>query len=679
MASEVVALCQSFESELNKQVQLLPPVGASKPDNHDAHLNHHRISQRLAESVSYYAGRLPLYASVPRILACGDRLFRLQQYQLALQACYKHVRALNLNTTRENITRMDGLARLSAHVQACFGCAACEAALLLTADPQMKHPDTLQWLVQSLSQLRASIALALPDERLYWLVLNGTVHIYTSAKAVIGAGFAEQALPALVFCIKAIEGHVAFAAPKFLTWRTQLYTWAVYGLVDCQAVDQARTLLTDGLKRIDQLLALQKLDPVPPAPHVQAAFSAARAALLGLQLRVEVAAGGPVAPVLAQISASTAAAPGGPAAAAEAALAGLAAMLEAMHAPQRRTVRTEPPDAPLKELFDAAIAAAAPLVSGLKQALEQQAAAVEAAAASGEPSSDGVAATEAVEAAQERLPYAMHKALMCAAYNLEQWKQFEELAELAVSRTRAADALVLGGGNGAGGGGGGDQSAVQLSVAAELLLALRRLLTQPGMEALRQLADCIQDALARGAALANGQGGNSPSRMTFSGGATQPARSTTSGTGGSPGTVRVTVGGTATAKPSRDGTAKTQAPGHQQQQHTMLQQHQLAPWQQLRDLIADASLALYSSGRQLIDGVFCTDDREAGTVRELLSSCHAAWRAVELDDGELRVGVALKLGLLLEEEGLLAAAREVLLEVGTAGGLGAGGVGGWAA
>jgi hypothetical protein len=182
MASEVVALTHSFEQELMKALAVLPEVSASKPEAHDAHLNHHRLSQRVAETVSYYSERLPRYASVPAILSHADKLFADGQHQLALQAFYKHIRALDLHLTTQNLPRMDHLAQLSSHVQACFGCAACEAALLLAADPQVKHPDTLQWLVACVAQLRAALALAIPEEKLYWLVLNGSVHMYNVAK-----------------------------------------------------------------------------------------------------------------------------------------------------------------------------------------------------------------------------------------------------------------------------------------------------------------------------------------------------------------------------------------------------------------------------------------------------------------------------------------------------------------
>ena len=61
--------------------------------------------------------------------------------------------------------------------------------------------------------------------------------------------------------------------------------------------------------------------------------------------------------------------------------------------------------------------------------------------------------------------------------------------------------------------------------------------------------------------------------------------------------------------------------------------------------------------------MFCADDKEAATVSELLAACHAAWTAVDLDDGVLRVSLALKLALLLEQEEQLTGAREVLMQV----------------
>lgn len=211
----------------------------------------------------------------------------------------------------------------------------------------------------------------------------------------------------------------------------------------------------------------------------------------------------------------------------------------------------------------------------------------------------------------DQLPPALHMALACAAYNLQQWPASDELCELAAARMGVPASLGLPPGQDPA----TDPQAFRLGAVAAILAALRRLSQQPGVESLQQLAAALQAAL--------------------------PAAS------GRPGS----------------GTASLQPPGQLQ---PLLPAQGPGPGQAAtvpRDLLADASLALHGSARPLIDGVYCADDREAGTVAGLLAVCHAVWQAVELDDGVLRASVALKLGLLLEEGGELHAARDVLLQV----------------
>jgi hypothetical protein len=61
---EVAALTAAFDTEFNKNLQALPAISACPPSEHDAHLNHYRIVQRIAELVAYYASRLPPYISL---------------------------------------------------------------------------------------------------------------------------------------------------------------------------------------------------------------------------------------------------------------------------------------------------------------------------------------------------------------------------------------------------------------------------------------------------------------------------------------------------------------------------------------------------------------------------------------------------------------------------------------
>lgn len=312
-------------------------------------------------------------------------------------------------------------------------------------------------------------------------------------------------------------------------------------------------------------------------------------------------------------------------------------MVEALHVPYRRVVRSEPADATLKELFDAAMAAAAPSMGSLSKALEPvttiTSTVVADDAGGGDASPTQQLSPEAMatlKQAQEQFPYTIHKGLMCAAYNLEQWEAFGQLAHLAIGRT---DAAVV-----AGGDADPSQSADQLATVSNLLQALRRLSTEPGVGALRQLATAIQQALSRG----------SPATAATGTGSGVPRKPSAVGMG-----MSTTAAATATSRAP----PATGAPPAAQQQA------QLMPRLQLRDLIVDASLALYGSARPLIDGVYCAEDKEAVTVAELLFACHAAWSAVDLDDGELRISVALKLALLLEQDDQLLAAREVLIQV----------------
>lgn len=56
---------------------------------------------------------------------------------------------------------------------------------------------------------------------------------------------------------------------RYLPWRTQLYSLLCYAYSDVRSFDQAKKVVQDGLARIDALIKLQKLDPVPAPPEIQ--------------------------------------------------------------------------------------------------------------------------------------------------------------------------------------------------------------------------------------------------------------------------------------------------------------------------------------------------------------------------------------------------------------------------
>ena len=52
--------------------------------------------------------------------------------------------------------------------------------------PPPGHPGTLAGYLGALSKLRDGLAIALREEDAYWLVLNGTVHVYDTCVGAVG-------------------------------------------------------------------------------------------------------------------------------------------------------------------------------------------------------------------------------------------------------------------------------------------------------------------------------------------------------------------------------------------------------------------------------------------------------------------------------------------------------------
>lgn len=391
MSGEVAALLAAFDQEFEKAIGSLPSI--SDVSNHDAFLNHSRGAVRVSELIAYYSGKLPPSASVQRILGCADRLIQRGEHAIAMDSCYQYIFSLDL--PNRDIQRMDAHQRLSYHASAGMGLEVCKSAIELQADPQLKHPRTLAALVSCLVRLQEVVSMSLPVENLYWLTLNGTVRMYTLAKQLVTAGFASQALPSLIFCLKATEAHVVYSSPKYLPWRTQLSIALCNAYLEIKdggaAAALAKKVAIEGIAKIESLIKLQKLDPVPPPPEAQAAYQTAKAALSALQLKTELslvassssgtvvsegapggkgaaAAAAPPPPKAPGKGAAPPPPPSGPDAPLPSSLEPLAsliqetsltplnrltALMEALHVPGGRTLKHQPPPSVMhKDLFE---------------------------------------------------------------------------------------------------------------------------------------------------------------------------------------------------------------------------------------------------------------------------------------------------------------------------------------
>jgi hypothetical protein len=337
---------------VSKTLAALPPLPL--PRDAAAVLAHRRAGERVAEAIAYYAPpRLPADLWARHALAPGAMLTGNGQHELAVTACFAPVVDLlaaapcaecvpvpYASGATTSGRRAPGSQQYGAPaptpceplLSARLGRATCGGAAALARDPRAAHAPTLAAVRVALEAAKAVAAEALPHESLYYIVHNAAVAIMQLGQALVDGGFAGTALPALVFAAKALGGPLALAAPRHLPLRTRLYAAAVHayhevltaaaaeaanstacsspafgcnqapGTAAGAAAAEARhpavtpqhaeAFLEGGIRELEHLVAIQGLDPVPPAPETATALAAAHAELL--LLRPLVAAAGEV-------------------------------------------------------------------------------------------------------------------------------------------------------------------------------------------------------------------------------------------------------------------------------------------------------------------------------------------------------------------------------------------------
>ena len=96
---------------------------------------------------------------------------------------------------------------------------------------------------------------------------------------------------------------------------------------------------------------------------------------------------------------------------------------------------------------------------------------------------------------------------------------------------------------------------------------------------------------------------------------------------------------------------------------SQLQQHSHAVASQLPALVASPAQLLQQAAAQDIQTVASGDDTAASDVCHVLLGLHVAFTATDCSDGVLRAATALRLGLLLEEQGQRGQALKVAEQV----------------
>lgn len=270
-AEQQAAAACDREAELALSALAGPPP----PDSDAAGvLQHHRKVQALQALWGFYRPKLPVRLLVPRLLAAGSTLAQRAQHALAAHA-------FQFAADLAGAGDADATRTL---VPALYGLHCARAAAALDADARLQHEQSVAALRAAVDGLQAATSLASShsSEPAADLVRAGTEHLQRLCERLIAAGRHADALPALVFAARAMEGAASLGAAQHLPWRAQLYTAAATCFHAAAAHDEHRAFLDSGLAALEALRRAQALDAVPD-PDAAAALRAARARLSLLQ------------------------------------------------------------------------------------------------------------------------------------------------------------------------------------------------------------------------------------------------------------------------------------------------------------------------------------------------------------------------------------------------------------
>ncbi|XP_036616606.1 cilia- and flagella-associated protein 54 [Trichosurus vulpecula] len=276
-------LLASFEREMQGVLGFLRRKLAQAAPPHERQ----RVQQRGASTMfsiwNKYEARLPPAYYDEQLLKVGDSLVQMQQYKLALLQCYGRYLSQFDCTIEE--TEMDlcqfrnfyfpsGLKDPSSSLtfRALEGKCICMYQMVCARDPHLQNEISLSHCFNILSSLRLIMQVALPQEKLCWIVYNGTIHIYTICRKLMIIGLSAKALEFLLWASVCMESSIPLLAVRYLTWRATLYTAVSQCYYDCQVGVQGEIFARRGLGKIDELMQLEVMSLTPPQDEAKRSF-----------------------------------------------------------------------------------------------------------------------------------------------------------------------------------------------------------------------------------------------------------------------------------------------------------------------------------------------------------------------------------------------------------------------
>lgn len=192
-----------------------------------------RLTAQITAYVTQHPQAFALFA--PELLRLGDQFRAIDEPKAAAVFFYSRL-LQHYQPEDQSAQRRDAI-----WVQATFGLALCRfqtaiGTCISGSDCVVRQPGTLERSLDALTLLCTGLEVAVQLEvsephRFAWLVLNGTVLIYSKARPLLLLGFEAEVVNALKLSLLALEATVSLCTTRYIGWRVQHYA----AVCDCYA------------------------------------------------------------------------------------------------------------------------------------------------------------------------------------------------------------------------------------------------------------------------------------------------------------------------------------------------------------------------------------------------------------------------------------------------------------
>ena len=136
-------------------------------------------------------------------------------------------------------------------------------------DATLSRHDTTEIVVDLLAKTQEQLRRILDAgeqarEKLFWVLFNGSVHIYEYCRHLRSASHQREAIEGLAFVISILEGDLVLMRGKYLEWRIKTYIELAGVYEDLKAPISALNVIVHGQKQIAYLKELEEQDPPVP-------------------------------------------------------------------------------------------------------------------------------------------------------------------------------------------------------------------------------------------------------------------------------------------------------------------------------------------------------------------------------------------------------------------------------